>query len=76
MVLGAAFGDIIRMETKKILGSLPGHGNILNPYGPLSLKMQNVEFDITVPPCKLYVKNLTAKISMRLYNSVQMSFQH
>ena len=43
-------------------------------YGHLSLKMQNAKFDITVPPCQfLYVKNLTSKITMRLYSSVQMS---
>ena len=25
------------------------------PHGQESLKMQNVEFDVTVPPCKLYL---------------------
>ena len=27
----------------------------------LSLKVQNVEFDISVPPGKMYLKNLTSK---------------
>ena len=38
-------------------------------------KVQNAKFNITVAPCKLYVKNLMSKITMRPFNSVQMSFQ-
>ena len=37
-------------------------------------KIQNVTFDITVPPCKLCVKDLMSKITMRPFNSMQMSF--
>ena len=37
------------------------------PYGHLSLKIHNVEFDITVR------RNLMSKFKMRPYNSVQMS---
>ena len=37
-------------------------------------KIHNVEFDIAVPPSKLYVKNLTSDITMRSYYSVQVSF--
>ena len=43
------------------------------PHEHLSLKVQNVEFDISVPPGKMYIENLTLKISMRPHNSVQMS---
>ena len=45
------------------------------PLRQLSLKIHYVEFNITVPPCKLYVKNLTSKITMRPYNSLQMSIR-
>ena len=44
-----------------------------NPLRQLSLKIHYIKFGITVPPCKLYIKNLTLKITMRPYNSVQMS---
>ena len=37
-------------------------------------KIQKIKLDITVPPCKLYIKNTMSKITMRPYNSVQMSF--
>ena len=47
----------------------------LIPHGQESLKMQNVEFNITVPPCKLYIEYLMSKIKMRPYNSLQMSIQ-
>ena len=38
----------------------------------LSLKIHYIEFNNTVPPCKLYVENLTLQITMRPYNSMQM----
>ena len=46
-----------------------------NPLGQLSLKIHYIEFDITVPLCKMYIENLTSKITMRPYNSVQMSIR-
>ena len=45
------------------------------PHGQESLKVQNVEFDITEPPCKLYIEYLMLKINMRPYNSMQMSIR-
>ena len=45
------------------------------PLGQLSLKIHYVEFDITVPPCKLYIENVTLKITMWPYNSKQMRIQ-
>ena len=39
----------------------------------LSLKVPNVEFDLDVSDCMLQVVTDTSKISMRQYNSVQMS---
>ena len=44
-------------------------------HGQESLKMKNVEFNITVPPCKLYIEYQMSKIKMRPYNSVQMSIR-
>ena len=41
----------------------------------LSLKVHNVKFDNSVPPDKMYIENLTSKIAMRPYNSVQMSIR-
>ena len=41
----------------------------------LSLKVQNVEFDISVPPGKMYIENLATNIAMKPYNSMQMSIQ-
>ena len=41
----------------------------------LSLKIHYIEFNITVPPCKLYIKNLMSQIIMRPYDSVQMSIR-
>ena len=32
------------------------------PHGQESLKIQNVKFDITVPPCKLYIEYLMSKL--------------
>ena len=49
------------------------HSSLIYCQLHLSLKIQYIEFDITVLPCKLYVENLTLKITMRPYNSVQMS---
>ena len=39
----------------------------------LSLKIPNVEFDFDVSDCMMQVVTDTSKISMRPYNSVQMS---
>ena len=41
----------------------------------LSLKVQKVEFDISVPPGKKYIENLASNIAMKPYNSMQMSIQ-
>ena len=38
-------------------------------------KVQNAKFNITVAPCKLYVKSQMSKITKRHFKSVQMSFQ-
>ena len=48
-------------------------GKIWAHPGHLSLKIHYVKFDITVPPCKLYIENQTLQITMRANNSVQMS---
>ena len=53
--------------------AISGHSS---PLRQLSLKIHFIEFNITVPPCKLSVKNLMSKITTRHYNSVQMSIQH
>ena len=42
-------------------------------YEILSLKVPNVEFDFDVSDCMMQVVTDTSKISMRPYNSVQMS---
>ena len=44
----------------------------LNPYGILSLKLHNIEFDITAPPVKC-MSNPNAQNLKRGLNSVQMS---
>ena len=46
----------------KTINKFPGNASGTNSAKfSLSLITQNVEFDITVPPCKLYVKNLMSK---------------
>ena len=62
---------------RQALKSKPRHnGHLVISFLTVITENTFIKFDITVPPCKLYIENLTSKITRRPYNGAQMSIRY